>query len=391
MNLKHSSDAIDLDNSLNQKLAIQYLLDKVRDNEKLLVAVAKENRTMSGELSELYTQNDALAAENISLKDTVSLLEQNQRKFALVNDLEGLKTLVVGNEQICSSMTEDICSLQVSIDGMKEATIGKFGKLSNDFYEEIDDLKEMLDDLKTSSKLEKDELCSAVVDDFADLEAMMKSLDNKFRSVSSSSISSDHFADNRIQTIEESLKEVQQKACRNLNLVEGLAKEHMAYTTELKQLEKDITVTNQYNRRQNLVIDGIPENVHQNELEEICIDLIQKLGFQDVGHYEVEGCHRLRKRKGDVTPPTIIRFINRKIPEYCKKNRWRLRNLNYNNWNLSFRDDLNDANDAILKECEKLVNSGKLHKVYTYNGFVRVVKKNGDHAVRLSHIKDVYS
>ena len=61
--------------------------------------------------------------------------------------------------------------MQVSIDDLKEATIGKFGKLSNDVFEEIDDLKVMLDDLKTSSKVEKDELCSAVVDDFADLEA----------------------------------------------------------------------------------------------------------------------------------------------------------------------------------------------------------------------------
>ena len=86
LNLKHNTDAIDLENSLNQKIAIQYLLDKVRDNEKLLVAVAKENRTLSGELSDLYSQNDALAAENISLKDTVSLLEQNQSKFVLVNE-----------------------------------------------------------------------------------------------------------------------------------------------------------------------------------------------------------------------------------------------------------------------------------------------------------------
>ena len=172
-------------------------------------------------------------------------------------------------------------------------------------------------------------------------------------------------------------------------IVHENAKERERMQTNIEQLERDITITNQYNRRENLIIDGIPDKVPQYKLEEICLDIIRKVGFTSVGFYEVVGCHRLRKKKDDVFAPTIIRFINRKIPEFCKKNRWRLQNLRYNNWNLVFREDLCPANEAILTECEKLKNAGQIFKVFTHNGFVKVVRKNRDRPIKLSHIKDI--
>ena len=59
-------------------------------------------------------------------------------------------------------------------------------------------------------------------------------------------------------------------------------------------------------------------------------------------------------------------------------------------WFLNIRDDLYIANGTFLKECEKLKKDGKLQKVFTYNGFVKVVKKNGDWPLKLTHIDDVH-
>ena len=159
---------------------------------------------------------------------------------------------------------------------------------------------------------------------------------------------------------------------------------------EIVRLDKNITVTSQYNRRQNLVINGIPDHVPQEELENLCLDIIHNVGFWQVGSYEVVGCHRLKKKEKDATTPTIIRFVNRKIPEFCLKNRWRLKNLKYHNWNLSFREDLCEENDNILTECEKLKNEGHLFKVYTHNGFVKVVKNYRGRPIKLTHINDVF-
>ena len=84
----------------------------------------------------------------------------------------------------------------------------------------------------------------------------------------------------------------------------------------------------------------------------------------------------------------IIRFFNRKITEFCMKNRRLLRNTR-STWNLSFREDLCDANLTILERCEQMKNNGVLAKVYTHNGFVKVARTMRDRPVKVSHISEL--
>ena len=195
-----------------------------------------------------------------------------------------------------------------------------------------------------------------------------------------------------MKILENELRETQMKACHNQIQLEALKVESgdslQLIQEELVRLEKDIITTNQYNRRQNLVIEGIPDHVPQHHLENVCLDIIHKIGFEPVGNYEVVGCHRIRKGPHDVTSPTIIRFINRKVPEFCKKNRWRLQKVDFGNWSLNFRDDLCEANSAILNECEDLKERGVLSKVFTYNGFVKVAVGNG-RPIKVCHKSDL--
>ena len=107
-----------------------------------------------------------------------------------------------------------------------------------------------------------------------------------------------------------------------------------------------------------------------------------------MGSYEVVACHRLKKKVSDPTPPVIIRFVNRKITDFCMRQRWRLKNLRWG-WDLSFREDLCNTNLTILTECEKLKNDGKFHKVYTYNGFVHVIKSAKGRTFKLMHISEI--
>ena len=155
------------------------------------------------------------------------------------------------------------------------------------------------------------------------------------------------------------------------------------------RLEKDIASTNQYNRRENLIIDGVPGDVPQNVLEQSCLNIIRDIGFH-IGPYEVVACHRLRKKEGDATPPVIIRFMNRKVTEYCLKNQWRLKYLQ-TDWALSFREDLCEANLVILNQCEKLKSDGHISKVFTHRGFVKivVVKKNKNRTFKVTHESDI--
>ena len=195
--------------------------------------------------------------------------------------------------------------------------------------------------------------------------------------------------------METEIKETQEKSARNQISIE-IAKcdlAEVAITTETNstdiiRLEKNIVSTNQYNRRPNLVIEGIPDDVPQSKLEVICLNIIHDIGFAGVSSYEVVGCHRLKRRDGDSTTPTIIRFVNRKITEFCLKNKWRLKHLR-SNWNLNFRDDLCDNNLDILSKCENLQKEGKLIKVFTYNGFVKVVRRTNERPIKVMHITDL--
>ena len=85
-------------------------------------------------------------------------------------------------------------------------------------------------------------------------------------------------------------------------------------------LQKRINEMDQYTRRDNIEVSGVPENV--SNLEEKAIELFKKIDVK-VSPQDIVACHPL-KRKGTI----IIRFLNRKNAEKALKNRSQLRNVN---------------------------------------------------------------
>ena len=395
IDLKHNIDTINLDNPVNMKVAVQYLLEKVRDNESLLIAVSKENRSMSDDISELYTLNDALVAENTTLRDELSKLDQKQERCMAMKNVEPAGII---NEEYNEfqkktlNFVSHVCTwkkdIESTLDSMRVAFASDLDVRENSLMEEIVNIRDEIDGVKMSCKAEKDEICEAMLHDFQRIELDLKALETTIN---------DGFDNrchmNQCSNLRKEVQEVQDQAVHHQILLEAIKEEHSDSIDRLQEnvirLERDITVTNQYNRRPNLVIDGIPDSVPQWKLESTCLDLIHKLGFKNVGVYEVVGCHRLKKGVNDITTPTIIRFINRKIPEFCKKNRWRLKKIRFNNWNLSMRDDLCESNDEILRECERLRDEGIFSKVYTYNGFVKVTRPGSNRPRKLTHMSDL--
>ena len=61
----------------------------------------------------------------------------------------------------------------------------------------------------------------------------------------------------------------------------------------IESLEKELTSFQQYNRRDNIEISGIPESIPQNELEKITIDVLKRIGVWGLESYEVVACHHL--------------------------------------------------------------------------------------------------
>ena len=72
----------------------------------------------------------------------------------------------------------------------------------------------------------------------------------------------------------------------------------------------------QYGRRNNIVISGIPDDISDNDLESTVIDIMKDVDV-DINSSDLEGCHKIGKSgRRTASKKTVVRFTNRK---YCKK------------------------------------------------------------------------
>lgn len=84
---------------------------------------------------------------------------------------------------------------------------------------------------------------------------------------------------------------------------------------DVSTVERQNSELQQYIRRNNIEIAGIPDSVKQNELESKVIEIAKAVNI-DIPPNEIEACHRLFQRKNQKGPKrTIVRFVNRKLAE----------------------------------------------------------------------------
>ena len=79
------------------------------------------------------------------------------------------------------------------------------------------------------------------------------------------------------------------------------------------ELEKSQAKAEQYSRRNNVEISGIPHEILDNNLEDKVIDICKDTGIK-IRHMNIEGCHRLPVSRNNAggTKRVIVKFVNRK-------------------------------------------------------------------------------
>ena len=81
-------------------------------------------------------------------------------------------------------------------------------------------------------------------------------------------------------------------------------------------MKSSISQVKQYDRRNNIVISSIPDDISDNDLERTVIDIMKVVDVYINSSY-IEACHRIGKSDRRIaSKKTIVRFINRK---YYKK------------------------------------------------------------------------
>ena len=171
----------------------------------------------------------------------------------------------------------------------------------------------------------------------------------------------------------------------------SLRKDNDDFADAIYEIELDLSKLNQYGRRENLQIKGIPNNIKHKELEPLVIKILSELGVK-VQHYDIVACHRLHQRNKSKPADTIVRFLNRKHCAMAYKNKKVLREKDNvcGLKNLIFIDNLCPSYKALYKECYSLKHNGEIKSFWTYQGTLYINKtENKDDAIAILHKDDL--
>ena len=141
---------------------------------------------------------------------------------------------------------------------------------------------------------------------------------------------------------------------------------------KIMKLEIESNQIDQYSRRNNVEISGVPEEVSNADLEGTVISIFNAIDV-DINSNDIEACHRIGAKKGNV----IIRLVNRKHCLSALRNRKKLKSLDCKAKKLpksSFyiSENLTPMNSKLSYLCRELRRANLLQSCYTINGIVHI-------------------
>ena len=171
---------------------------------------------------------------------------------------------------------------------------------------------------------------------------------------------------------------------------------------ELEETTKLAYSTDQYVRRLNVEISGIPHECDEN-LEEVVLDLVNELRREvgeyhedddaDIGKFDIHAVHRLNTKNKDGVKNVIVRFTNRKSCDEIHANKSKTRNLQINDLgdsvkNIYFNENLNKFNKDLSAKCRRLKKRKMIKDTWTVYGSVKI-KLNDDSFKIIAHQHDL--
>ena len=158
-------------------------------------------------------------------------------------------------------------------------------------------------------------------------------------------------------------------------------------------LETDLNKQDQYNRCNNLDIQGIPDSVSDNQLEEKVIEIFNQINVK-IDKFDIEDCHCMGKSK----KMTIFRFVNRKNCKAILEKKLSL-NRKLDNAKLGFQEDarifasgnLTPYNQNLAWKCREWNRAGKIHSCWSAKGVVKIRRTMNEHPIAINRDTDIAS
>ena len=167
---------------------------------------------------------------------------------------------------------------------------------------------------------------------------------------------------------------------------------------EVHNLNLELQKSLQYNRLNNILISGIPEEVEHRLLEKASLAILNKCLEAPIGTRDLEACHRLSAKSNTV----VCRLVNRRNVEEALENWGKLAAINKEEvglppttGNIFFNPHLTPYGSKIAYQCRQLKKEGKIKNISTKKGIIKIQfmdDSGGDGILRwrvISHVNEL--
>ena len=184
------------------------------------------------------------------------------------------------------------------------------------------------------------------------------------------------------EALKERVKTLEKEVGNHSKRLNGQYDKMVKTETELYRLD-------QYGRRNNLIVDGIPEDVKDDELESKSVEIFDKIGVK-LKRKDIEAVHRVGGRRFGRPRKTIIRVVNRRKCEEIFKNKKKLHDIDGEAMGLGsnkifVNSNLNKYFAKLFWNARLLQKKGKIFRAWYSNETVRIRLTEDSGVVTVSH------
>ena len=178
------------------------------------------------------------------------------------------------------------------------------------------------------------------------------------------------------------LEEKFQKEVSNIKdiVIARLQNDNEQLREKVRIMENKLEVSLQYERRSNVVIDGLPADLNE-DLENAAIKLFNSIDVNVVKE-DIVACHPLKSKKDN--PPVIIKFLNRKHAHLTLQNKSKLKTSDKSflgeefNQPIYLNENLTPFYSNLAWKCRSLQRKGHILSSSVFREKVKIYFENGD-------------
>ena len=195
--------------------------------------------------------------------------------------------------------------------------------------------------------------------------------------------------DVRFDDLKKDLLNIKETVIQNLlNDNKKLRAKVKSLEDNLVHVESECYGQDQYGRRNNIEINGIPNSVDSDNLEDKVIEILDAIDIT-VEKSEIEACHRLPGKETHKT--TVVRFINRKHCENALKSRKKLKHCDKTslgfseNQEIFFNDNLCPYYKKLSWMCRKVKREKLIVSTLSESGTVLIKTEENAKKIKIRH------